>query len=252
MDVHHHHHNTSEKKKRFWEYGFEFLMLFLAVSAGFYAENLRERHVERNKEHEYMLSLLVDLGQDSIQIDNVLKELPIIKEGIDSLANACYHEHPDDSMVYLMYALNNPYLRLIPLTFSDRTSSQLKNSGSMRLVRNKAVADSILGYWQQIDYYNYVSPLNENFRRKARELSFKIFDYGVYNSDLGFAQNRSKLRERKLKLLTEDMAVRHEYINYIYAYRATLLIYYKPPLLKLQRQGQNLMNLIRKYYGESS
>jgi hypothetical protein len=120
----------------------------------------------------------------------------------------------------------------------------------MRLVRNKVVADSILGYWQQIDYYNYVSPLNENFRRKARELSFKIFDYGIYNSDLGFAQNRVMMRERKLKLLTDDMALRHEYINYIYAYRATLFIYYQPPISKLQYQGQNLMNLIRKYYGE--
>jgi hypothetical protein len=197
-----------------------------------------------------MLSLLADLGQDSIQMNRVLKELVTIKAGIDSLVTVCYNEHPNDSMVYLMYALNNPYLRLIPLTFSDRTSSQLKNSGSMRLVRNKTVADSILGYWQQIDYYNYVSPLNENFRRIARELSFKIFDYGVYNADLGFAQDRTKMKERKLKLLTEDMALRHEYINYIYAYRATLFIYYQPPISKLQRQGQNLMNLIRKYYSE--
>src|SRR2546423_14731853 len=107
MEVQHHHHNTSEKKKRLWEYVFEFLMLFLAVTAGFYSENLRERHVERTKEHEYMQSLLADLGQDSIQMNRVLKELPTIKAGIDSLATACYNEYPNDSMVFLMYALNN-------------------------------------------------------------------------------------------------------------------------------------------------
>jgi hypothetical protein len=149
-----------------------------------------------------------------------------------------------------MYFLNNPCLRLIPITFSDRTSSQLKNSGNLRLVRNREVADSILGYWQQIAYFNYVSPLNENFRLKARELSFRIFDYGNYNADSAFVQNKWMIKNRKLQLLTEDMSLRHEYINYVYAYRATLFIYYQPPIAKLQRQGQNLMSLIRKYYDE--
>lgn len=250
MEVHHHHHDEGGGKKKLREYLYEFIMLFLAVSAGFYAENLREHTVERTRESEYMLSLLTDLEQDSIQMGMVLEELNKVKSGLDSLASISYNEHPDDSVIYQMYFLNNPYLRLIPITFSDRTSSQLKNSGSMRLVHHKDVADSILGYWQQIDYFNYVSPLNENFRRKARELSFKIFDYGNYNPDQAFAQNRSMIKSRKLKLLTEDMSLRHEYINYTYAYRATLFIYYQPPITKLQRQGQNLMKLIRKYYGE--
>jgi hypothetical protein len=40
MEVHHHPHVQLEKK---WKnYLFEFLMLFLAVSAGFFVENLRE------------------------------------------------------------------------------------------------------------------------------------------------------------------------------------------------------------------
>lgn len=248
MEVHHHHSEPSGRKKRFWEYVSEFFMLFLAVTAGFYAENLREHYVDRNKEREYMQSLLVDLEQDSIQMGMVLKDLMVVKSGLDTLASISYTEHPDDSTLYRMYFLNNPYLRLLPITFSDRTSSQLKNSGSLRLVHNRDVADSILGYWQQIAYFNYVSPLNENFRLKARELSFKIFDYGTYNADSAFAQTSGMIKKRKLKLLTEDMTIRNEYINYIYAYRATLFIYYQPPIAKLQRQGQNLMNLIRKYY----
>ena len=71
-----------------------------------------------------------------------------------------------------------------------------------------------------------------------------------YNADKAFVQDSSMIKIHRLKLLTEDMSLRHEYINYIYAYRATLFIYYQPPISKLQRQGQNLMGLIRKYYGE--
>ena len=41
MEVHHHSHHP----KKWKEYLTEFLMLFLAVSMGFVAENLREKHV---------------------------------------------------------------------------------------------------------------------------------------------------------------------------------------------------------------
>jgi hypothetical protein len=38
----------------------------------------------------------------------------------------------------------------LTLINTDRTSSQLKNSGAMRLIRNKKVVDGILRYWNQM------------------------------------------------------------------------------------------------------
>ena len=106
--------------------------------------------------------------------------------------------------------------------------------------------DSLFNYWQQIDYFNYVSPLNENFRRKARELSFKIFDYGDYDMSRGFSANNFK--HENPKLFSTDSALLHEYINYVWAYKATLQIYYNPPVEKLKKQSQNLIVLIKKEY----
>jgi hypothetical protein len=50
MEVHHHPH---VEKKGFKEYCLEFLMIFLAVTLGFFAENIRE-HIAEKKELRIM------------------------------------------------------------------------------------------------------------------------------------------------------------------------------------------------------
>src|SRR5579871_4660422 len=73
MEVHHHpdlHHRPKKWKK----YLLEFLMIFLAVTLGFFAENIRESLVEQNKEKQFILSMIEDLKSDTIifrqNIDN--------------------------------------------------------------------------------------------------------------------------------------------------------------------------------------
>ncbi len=47
MEVHHH---PKAEKKNFKEYFLEFLMIFLAVTMGFFAESLREHIVDGERE----------------------------------------------------------------------------------------------------------------------------------------------------------------------------------------------------------
>src|SRR3954469_7686727 len=49
-------------------YLFEFLMLFLAVFAGFLAENQREQMVEHQHEKKYIRSLIQDLEKDTVNL----------------------------------------------------------------------------------------------------------------------------------------------------------------------------------------
>jgi hypothetical protein len=71
MEVHHHSHT---QPKRFRHYLWEFLMLFLAVFAGFLAENQREHFVEHQREQQYMRSLIKDLDQDTINIQKTITD----------------------------------------------------------------------------------------------------------------------------------------------------------------------------------
>ena len=58
MEVHHH---PNVEKKRFREYILEFLMIFLAVTMGFFAESLRENISNKDKEKEYINSFVQNL-----------------------------------------------------------------------------------------------------------------------------------------------------------------------------------------------
>src|SRR5882672_10823030 len=66
MEIHHPH----MEKKKWTHYLWEFLMLFLAVFCGFLAENFREHQVEKNKEREYILSMIEDLKTDTVNINS--------------------------------------------------------------------------------------------------------------------------------------------------------------------------------------
>ena len=72
MEVHHHPH---VEKKNFKEYLLEGLMIFLAVSMGFIAENIREGVTERQKEQEYIESIVEDLSTDQQNITSCAIEL---------------------------------------------------------------------------------------------------------------------------------------------------------------------------------
>ena len=58
MEVHHH---PQVEKKNFKEYLLEGLMIFLAVTMGFIAENIRENVSDHRKEMELIRSLVKDL-----------------------------------------------------------------------------------------------------------------------------------------------------------------------------------------------
>jgi len=66
MEVHHHPH---VEKKNFKEYFLEFLMIFLAVTLGFFAENIRENYVEHKSAREYASLLIEDLATDTVELN---------------------------------------------------------------------------------------------------------------------------------------------------------------------------------------
>ena len=70
MEVHHPHHHGSKKWK---EHFLEFLMLFLAVTLGFFAENLRDQYIEKERAHEYLSHLASDVDNNIAFIDSLVK-----------------------------------------------------------------------------------------------------------------------------------------------------------------------------------
>jgi len=142
MEVHHHAHT---ERKKWTHYFWEFLMLFLAVFCGFLAENLREHLVEHQREKRFMEMLYADLKSDTADFINdtiwwngAIKRIDTIRMEISKPAN--------ERNVPLLYRKVARMRNYNSFQYHDRTIQQLKNGGNFRLIRNKAIADSLIDY----------------------------------------------------------------------------------------------------------
>jgi hypothetical protein len=150
-------------------------MLFLAVFCGFMAENFREHQVEHQREKQFMNSMVEDLITDTIELKRALLICDSIVQYTDSTliflsSHKISNEVTDRLSFFIGKAGQNQ-----TLINTDRTSSQLKNSGGMRLIRNKIVSNAILNYWKQIEETNITLERYRKYRDAGRELIFKLW-----------------------------------------------------------------------------
>jgi hypothetical protein len=176
MEVHHH---PEVEKKGFKEYLLEGLMIFLAVTMGFFAESLREHISDNNREKEYIRSFAEDLKKDTAALHSSIHRLNNDIKCCDSIirwyTTNKLTQKPDSLIVGMSYAAGHS----VDVFFNDRTSSQLKGTGSMRLIRNKAIADSMLKYWNNQFRLQQVHDRFENIRMEHHKVGWRIFNWYI-------------------------------------------------------------------------
>src|SRR5205814_527842 len=96
MEVHHHPH---VQKKNFKEYFLEFVMIFLAVTLGFFAEGIRESISDHSKEKEFILSMMQDLRDDTSSISTTANELISVSTLVDTMLMQLKNGTPDPAVL---------------------------------------------------------------------------------------------------------------------------------------------------------
>jgi hypothetical protein len=193
MEVYHpHKHNSASKAKTLI---FEFFMMFLAITGGFFMENLREHSIERHKETAYIESMVKDVRQDTIAIQNIITNSEKQIKGIDSLRIVL--ESPFSEINYRrMYLLTFKYLNNFEaFTPNQITISQLKNFGGLRLINNKPVSDSIVNYYSTFDEHVEQQNYTVKFLQETILLETVAMDFNAArnnSSKLTFDQNKFK------------------------------------------------------------
>lgn len=143
---HPHHRNPAEIKEKFWKhYVFEFFMLFLAVSAGFFVENLREHFVERQREKQYIKSLTEDLKRDIAELNKYIAYNKKIMTYCDSVQHDIANEKVFSNSNHF-YTHSKELARYVRFYPTERTMQQLKNAGNMRLIHEWNVSNAITAY----------------------------------------------------------------------------------------------------------
>lgn len=128
-------------------------MLFLAVFCGFLAEYQLEHKIEKDREKQFIHSMVQDLASDTLAIDKVIEQNMRQIRGKDSfilMLNKTTWSKAEVAALYDMHWNYVGYSFNVP--FAKRTINQLMNSGGLRIIRKKAASDSITLYAAQLEY----------------------------------------------------------------------------------------------------
>jgi hypothetical protein len=149
MEVHHHP-DLHHKKKHLKEYFLEFLMIFLAVTMGFFAESYREHLVEMNKEKQFIFSMIEDLKSDTSAFHQYIDNWYENTNQIDTLVGLLNSSNIENKTGQI-YTLERVATRNFARPFyNSRTFEQMKNSGNLTLIKEAAIANSITKYYNSI------------------------------------------------------------------------------------------------------
>ena len=141
-----HSHDLHKAPGHGWKhYLFEFFMLFLAVSLGFYAENLREEIKNKREVGEDMKAVLADLESDVAHLNTVLEVNTYSYTLADSLVSLLHNDIAKTPEIYL-------YARGVTANINyfysnSKTFEQMKASGMLKLIRPRSLLDSLGLYY---------------------------------------------------------------------------------------------------------
>ena len=211
------HHSLSAPKieKHFKHYLFEFLMLFLAISAGFLVENQREHYVENKREKGFIRSYIEDLKQDTAKISaNIILRTAKAKI-IDSLIKLLNSPDPNKDGQSAYY-FGRRTTRSTLYQANDRTIKQLKNAGGLRLIRNQKASNAIMTYDQANDYIVYLQArefeeLSVMYPLLAQLYDANILETMIHGMDINRPAGNPALRTTNKEFLLTLTYYLHQY-----------------------------------------
>lgn len=181
MEVHHHP-DLHHKAKPWKEYLLEGLMIFVAVTMGFFAESLREHINDREKETKYVTALKAELKADTANYGIAIKQILKLRPLIDSLfVNA-------SEPARYNYIIKGKWNTLVNETTSIyfpglAIIEQLKSSGNLRLVDRKDIGAKAIEYETYINgRYKRVYAALAEAQGKLFSMEDELCDYTNFNN----------------------------------------------------------------------
>lgn len=192
-------------------------MLFLAVFCGFLAENQREHIVEHQREKQFMHSMVEDLQNDTTELHKAISKEMIISTNSDSLVIFLRTYKPGNMLPISFDNIFGKAGMQQSIIHTDRTSSQLKNSGAMRLIRDEEVNGKILEYWKQIEETNISRERYMVYRNATREIAFGLFVIPeIYAVGTGISPDSLPSQIKEIEIIDSDPKKWLQFLNLAY------------------------------------
>lgn len=178
-------------KKHLGSYAVEFVLLFSAVTLGFFAENYREGLVERKTEKMYLQSLIKDLGQDTLKIDYSIRSKEIKDQYFDTLYTILY-QTPRPWPTRKLYYISRYLLIREPFYGTMGTIHQLENAGGFKLIQDENLVDKINAYSAAKEKLNQIQLVRDQNTLPFKEAIGNVF----FGKELAFLFDPIKFKGR--------------------------------------------------------
>jgi hypothetical protein len=231
MEVHHHPHVG---KKNFKEYLLEGLMIFLAVSMGFIAENIRENIVEHEIEKRNIELIVDNLKEDTTTLRNIIINKTKALVIIDSLILFRDKNLKDSNNYKTFFNLFDRAGTISWFRSNQSGLDQMKSSGSLRYVKKKQVLDSLYRYEKTSKSIERNGEYDLVLINRAEEVAghFMVYDY---------------IKPRSFNIEQQSDALNRFYNDYFYVY-GNYKAFYIPQMQKQLDRGKRLIKLLQEEY----
>jgi len=252
MEVHHHPH-ISKHTKPWKEYLLEGLMIFIAVTLGYAAENMREHYVETRKALISAKNLYVDIINDSIGFATS-NDLRGKQDSCFKIVYTVYRNNKLDREIPTIYAAHG-FIALRDLyQINTLALDEIKNSGSLRFLESDKLKAAIQKYaslgmglkLREQREFGYID-------RMIDPISTKNFEYNFYkdaNDNFFIEKNKIVITTpipANLKIMKKDQL---DWDNYIAILGMLHIIRESTDRLFIepaQQQCYELLILLRNY-----
>jgi hypothetical protein len=219
MEVHHHP-QLDHKPKAWKEYVLEGLMIFLAVTMGFFAETIREGISDGAKGREYIRSFVQDLKHDTANFSaltafdqNKMIALNNLSPCFDTI------EKNNKSVSCLLPIMEKSASNKV-VNFTDGTMQQLKNAGGFRLL-NEVDKDSIVAFDHAVRaFQNFESTMFQQRQDIVRDVYVKLINF---KAEPMLHPGAAKTVATAIPLFySNDKSLINEYFNDLTLYRRVI------------------------------
>ncbi len=167
MEVHHH----SHKPKNWKEYITEFVMLFAAVTLGFFAENIREHSIITHRIEQNKIAVLKDLEADAVTIDSLLVNEQMAINIFDRVINVLYLAKNKDINQNQLIDSIKTFPQIIAATFTlyvnNSSFKNMQSSGLLSYVEEEELKNSLSYYYEVV--FKRIESNNHFFDQAGKE-----------------------------------------------------------------------------------
>lgn len=243
----------------------EIVLVVIGILLALQINNWNEEKKEQSKVKSQLENIVSDIHQDIKETKNRINRIRVRTNYIEGLADYFrFKELKDFDNLEVFYRAYDFY-GYKPFTWYKNGIDELKNSGSLKSIKNDSIRLMINKYYALTDHLDVdykedndvsevirsqlFSILNTNYPRREDLIDTLFLSYRKKDKNLYLKSQVYKLAQKAdLELITNDIKDIQVFINTLFRYKGALDIRHTSEFPRLIKMGETIIRLIKEEY----